>query len=585
MDKFIESVSKIFEETFEKLGYDGIFGQVVFSNRPDLCQFQCNGALSAAKAFKKAPRVIAEEVVNDVKGNDIIGKVEIAGPGFINIDVKDEFIVDYVNEMSKNDKNGLKPAENPKTIIIDYGGPNVAKPLHVGHLRSAVIGESLKRLGRALGNKVIGDVHLGDWGIQIGLVISGLEKKYPEMPYFNEAYEGEYPNNPAFNIRELEEIYPQESKLAKESEDAMNRAKNITAELQNGRKGYVALWKQILNVSIEDLKKNYHDLNVEFDLWNGESDSEKFIPAMVEYLKNNGYARISEGALVVDVEEPDDKKPMPPIIIQKSDGASLYGTTDLATIWERMEVFSPDEIIYVVDKRQELHFEQVFRCAKKTGIAGENVKLQFIGFGTMNGKDGKPFKTRDGGVMKLSDLIALVNDRVKIKLRDSEEISFEEKEETAKTISVSALKYGDLSNIITKDYVFDLDKFTSFEGNTGLYILYTVARIKSILRKTDFKYSENLIVKPAGETERNLMLSICKFSETVEMCFEQKAPHKLCEYVYEVANTFNKFYHENKIITQEDQVRKQSWLNLIYLAVKILDDVLELLGINTLERM
>lgn len=585
MKILIEYISDVFKKTFEEAGYEKDFGQVVLSNRPDLCQYQCNGALPAAKIYKKPPRVIAEEIMNRVKDNTLLEKVEIAGPGFINITISDEFMVDYINKMNSDDETGLRKTDTPKTIIIDYGGPNVAKPLHVGHLRSAIIGESLKRIGRALGNRVIGDVHLGDWGLQIGLVISGLEKRHPDLIYFNKDYDGEYPADAPFTIKELEEIYPLESKLAKENEEAMKKAKTITAELQDGRKGYVALWKHIFNVSVEDLKKNYHNLNVDFDLWNGESDCEKVIPTMVQYLKDNGYTRISDGALIVDLETEEDKKPMPPIIIQKSDGASLYGTTDLATIWERMEEYNPDEIIYVVDKRQSLHFEQVFRCAKKTKIADEKVKLQFIGFGTMNGKDGKPFKTRDGGVMKLSDLITLINEQVKSKLKDSEEITPEEKEKTAMTISVSALKYGDLSNIITKDYVFDIDKFTSFEGNTGLYILYTVARIKSILRKTGFKYVENNVINPASETERSLMLSISKFNGSIESSFEQKAPHKLCEYMYEVANIFNKFYHENKIITEENPERKHSWLNLIYLVTKVLDYVLDLLGIDTLERM
>lgn len=585
MKKFIDILNDIFKNAFEELGYNNKYGEIHLSNRPDLCQFQCNGALPASKEYKKNPKIIAEELVNKVKNQEIFSEVTIAGPGFINITIKDEFISEYLNKMCMHDKLGVVEVSYPKTIIVDYGGANIAKPLHVGHLRAAIIGEAIKKMGKFLGHKVIGDVHLGDWGLQIGMVIAGVKRRNPELPYFDESFQGEYPKDAPFTINELEEIYPSESKIAKNDGKEMGRAKKITVELQQGRKGYLALWNHILNVSIKDLKKNYGTLNVEFDLWKGESDCEKYIPVMINYLKENGYAYISEGALVVDVKEDSDKQPMPPIIIQKSDGASLYGTTDLATIWERVKSYSPNEIIYVVDKRQELHFEQVFRCAKKSNIIDSNVKLEFIGFGTMNGKDGKPFKTRDGGVMRLNDLIVLIKNSVKEKMKNNDEISLAEKEEMSRIIAVASLKYGDLSNILTKDYVFDLDKFTSFDGNTGPYILYTVVRIKSILRKADYSHENSCILRANSEIERELMLKLCKFNEVIYQGFQEKSPNKICEYMYDISNTFNKFYNENKIISEENISLKNSWLNLIYLASKVIDSCLELLGIDTLERM
>lgn len=585
MNKFIDILNDIFKDAFEELGYNNKYGQINLSNRPDLCQFQCNGALPASKEYKKNPKIIAEEILSKVKNHEIFSEVTIAGPGFINITIKDEFISDYLNKMCMHDKLGVVEEICPKTIIVDYGGANIAKPLHVGHLRAAIIGESIKKMARFLGHKVIGDVHLGDWGLQIGMVIAGVKRRNPELPYFDENFQGQYPKEAPFTIDELEEIYPSESKIAKNDEKEMEKAKQITVELQQGRKGYLALWKHILNVSVKDLKKNYGTLNVEFDLWNGESDCEKYIPVMINYLKDNGYAYISEGALVVDVKEDSDKQPMPPIIIQKSDGASLYGTTDLATIWERVKSYSPNEIIYVVDKRQGLHFEQVFRCAQKCNIVDGNVKLEFIGFGTMNGKDGKPFKTRDGGVMRLNDLIALIKDSVKEKMKNNDEISLTEKEEMSRIIAVAALKYGDLSNILTKDYIFDLDKFTSFDGNTGPYILYTVVRIKSILRKADYLYENSCIVTPNSGVERDLMLKLCKFNEVIYQSFEENSPNKICEYMYDISNIFNKFYNENKIIAEESICLKNSWLNLIYLASRVIDSCLGLLGIDTLERM
>ena len=587
MDKLIKKLSQVVQSKFEALGYDKEYGNVNVSNRPDLCQFQCNGALPAAKKYKKAPIVMAEEVAEALKGETIFEEVTAVKPGFINMNIKDSFLTEYINGMNEDERLGCDKAEDKKTIVIDFGGANIAKPLHVGHLRSAIIGESIKRICRFLGHEVIGDVHLGDWGLQIGMVITEVQRRHPDLPYFDASFEGEYPKEAPFTIDELEDIYPAASKLAKSDEAAMEAAKKATAELQEGRRGYMALWNHIINVSVSDLKKNYGNLNVEFDLWKGESDAEEYIPDMIKDLNEKGYTYRSEGALVIDVAEESDKQPMPPIIIQKSDGASLYGTTDLATIIQRVKDYNPAEIIYVVDKRQDLHFKQVFRCAKKTHIAPEDMKFDFIGFGTMNGKDGKPFKTREGGVMKLQDLIALIKSNVADKIRDSRDMSQEEIEEISRIVGLAALKYGDLSNMPTKDYVFDIEKFASFEGNTGPYILYTAVRIKSILKKAEeeLKGASNDILEPASPVERDLMLTLAKFNEVVEISYADKAPNKLCEYVYDLSNTFNRFYHENKILVEEDTARKISWLNLLKVTERTIETVLELLGMEVPERM
>lgn len=583
MKLFIDEISDIVKSAFEDLGYEKESGKVGVSNRPDLCQYQCNGALANAKKHKKAPRVIAEEVVNNLKGNNIFSKLEIAGPGFINITVNDEFLKDYISKMNKDKKFGVSTVENPKKIVVDYGGANVAKPLHIGHLRSAIIGESIKRIAKFLGHDVIGDVHLGDWGLQMGMVISEVNRRQPNLPYFDENFQGEYPKEAPFTIDELEDIYPYASKLAKSDEKVMEAARQATVELQQGRRGYVALWKHILNVSVTDLKKNYSALDVNFELWNGESDAQKFIPDMIKYLKDNKYATLSEGALVVDVKREDDKVEIPPFLLLKSDGASLYGTTDLATIIDRVNNLNADEIIYLADKRQELHFTQLFRCAKQTNIA-KNTELYFVGFGTMNGKDGKPFKTRAGGVMRLADLIKIIKDAGFEKLKENENIKGEEAQLVASKVGLAALKYGDLSNQASKNYIFDIDRFASFEGNTGPYILYTIARIKSILRKADNNVN-GTIIEPQSDDERNLMLYLVKFNEAVETSFRDHAPHKVCDYIYELSNNFNKFYNSTRILSEEDEAKKNSWLALINLVKDVLEKALDLLAIESVDRM
>ena len=588
MKKIMEQMAEELSAAFEKAGYDPSYGKVTVSNRPDLCEYQCNGAMAGAKAYHKAPFMIADDVVAQLSDSRIFSRAEVVKPGFINLDVKPEFVAEYMNKMAEDEKLSVETAKNPKTSIIDYGGPNVAKPLHVGHLRSAIIGESIKRIGRFVGHKVIGDVHLGDWGLQMGLIITELKHRKPELVYFDDSFTGEYPAEAPFTISELEEIYPCASGKSKEDEAYRNEALEATHLLQQGKPGYMALWNHIMNVSVTDLKRNYANLNVDFDLWKKESDAQPYIPDMVEDMKKRGFAYEDQGALVVDVKEESDTKEIPPCMLLKSDGASLYTTTDLATIVERMKLFQPDEILYVVDKRQELHFIQVFRCARKTGLVNPETKLSFLGFGTMNGKDGKPFKTREGGVMRLENLIADIDEEMYRKIVENRSVKDKDAKDTAKIVGLSAIKYGDLSNQATKDYIFDVDRFTSFEGNTGPYILYTIVRIKSILNRyvqEGGDLSTGKILPAVNASEKNLMLQLSGFAAMVENAFEEKAPHKICAYIYEVSNAFNSFYHETKILSEEDQAQKESFLQLLQLTRRVLETSIDLLGFSAPDRM
>ena len=588
MKKILELITEELEQAFVEAGYEKELAKVTLSNRPDLCEYQCNGAMAGAKKYHKAPFMIADEVVAKISKEGCIREVESVKPGFINIKTNPEFVAEYLNQMVQSDKLGVDAEETPKMIMVDYGGPNVAKPLHVGHLRSAIIGESIKRITRFKGNKVVGDIHLGDWGYQMGLIITELKKRQPELPYFDDAFTGEYPEEAPFTISDLEEIYPAASAYAKEHEEYREEALQATFLLQNGKPGYRAIWKHIMNVSVSDLKKNYEKLNVEFDLWKGEADAQKYIPDMVERLKNEGYAYYNDGALVVDVKEESDTKEVPPCMILKSDGAALYDTTDLATLVEREELYHPDEVIYVVDKRQELHFVQVFRCAKKTGIVREETALRFLGFGTMNGKDGKPFKTREGGVMRLETLIKDITDKMLEKITDNRTVAEEEAARTAQIVGMSALKYGDLSNQASKDYVFDVDRFTSFEGNTGPYILYTIVRIKSILNKYQEAGNQVKGLKISAlenESQKALMLELAKYNSVIDVAYEELAPHKICAYIYDLANAFNRFYHETKILAEEDKAKQQSYIALLTLTRDVLNTCIDLLGFEAPERM
>lgn len=595
MKKILDLISEEVTKVFVECGYDAKYGKVTLSNRPDLCEYQCNGAMAAAKEYKKAPFMIADEVAEKLAENPMFSMAESVKPGFLNLKIEEIYLADYVAKMQEDGRRfGCEKVKEPKTIMIDYGGPNVAKPLHVGHLRSAIIGESIKRIGKFMGHNMIGDVHLGDWGLQMGLIITELRLRKPKLPYFDEAYEGEYPAEAPFTISELEEIYPTASKKSKEDEAYKEAAMQATFELQHGRRGYQALLSHILNVSVTDLKRNYENLNVSFELWKGESDAQPYIPDMVQKMKDEGFAYISDGALVVDVKEETDTKEIPPCMILKSDGASLYNTTDLATIVWRMEDYHPDQIIYVVDKRQELYFTQVFRCARKTGLVAPETGLKFLGFGTMNGKDGKPFKTREGGVMRLEHLVSEINGEMLKKIVENQktkenlDISEEEAKETAKVVALAAIKYGDLSNQASKDYIFDIDRFTSFEGNTGPYILYTIVRIKSILNKYHGlgKSTAGSVIEAAhSDSEKNLMLELSKFNAMMENAFEETAPHKVCSYIYDLANAFNSFYHGNKIMTEENEVVQKSYIRLLELTKAVLETSIDVLGFSAPERM
>lgn len=588
MKRISDFIAEELAAAFEAAGYDRNYAKVTLSNRPDLCEYQCNGAMAGAKAYHKAPIMIAQDVVAKLEGSGCFCDVQAVNPGFINLKLDERFVADYLDEMETDGDLGLNKTDNPKMIVIDYGGPNVAKPLHVGHLRSAIIGESVKRISRKMGHNVLGDIHLGDWGYQMGLIITELKERKPELPYFDENFKGEYPAEAPFTISELEEIYPTASGKAKEDEEYRERALHATYLLQNGHKGYTAIWNHIMHVSVNDLKKNYANLNVDFDLWKGESDAQAYIPDMIERLKKEGFAHVDDGALVIDVQEESDTKEIPPCMIQKSDGASLYGTTDLATLVQRVEDYHPDKVIYVVDKRQELHFVQVFRAAKKTGIVPSETELKFLGFGTMNGKDGKPFKTREGGVMRLENLIAEIQEEMYKKITDNRTVEEEEAKNTAKTVGMAAIKYGDLSNQASKDYVFDVDRFTSFEGNTGPYILYTIVRIKSILNKyqEEGKAVTGLKVnQQSGESEKALMLALVKYNEMMENAYEELAPHKICAYIYDLANAFNHFYHETKILAEENEAKKQGYIALLILTKKVLESCIDVLGFEAPERM
>lgn len=588
MKKILELITEEFEKAFEQNEYDKKLGKVVVSNRPDLCQYQCNGAMAGAKLYHKAPIMIANQVVESLQDNEMFESVEAVMPGFINIKLNSEFVAKYLNDMKEADKYGCEN-KAPETIVIDYGGANVAKPLHVGHLRSAVIGESVKRIERFMGNKVISDVHLGDWGLQMGLIITELECRKPDLVYFDESYTGEYPEEAPFTISELEEIYPCASAKSKVDEEFKEKAHQATLKLQSGYAPYTAIWKHIMKVSVEDLKKNYGNLNVDFDLWKGESDAQPYIPGLIQDLIDKKLAYESQGALVVDISKEDDTKELPPCIVRKSDGAALYATSDLATIIQREQDYKPNHYIYVADKRQELHFTQVFRVSKKANIVDENTKMEFLGFGTMNGKDGKPFKTRDGGVMRLESLIAQINKAVYDKIMENRTVSEEEANNTAKIVGLAALKYGDLSNQASKDYIFDIDRFASFEGNTGPYILYTIVRIKSILEKYKAESGNADVNLPVISTDNGsqmqLMLEVAKFNEIIENAAEELAPHKICSYVYDLSNAFNRFYHETKILAEEDQTKKAGYIALINLTINVLEQCIDLLGFSAPDRM
>ena len=582
MEKILDIITAKMQQAFVDAGYDASFGRVTVSNRPDLCEYQCNGALAAAKQYKCAPIMIAKSVAEKLNAEDY-SLVEAVMPGFINLKLSNTFLQNYLEQMRTAEDFGVAKVGAGKTIVVDYGGANVAKPLHIGHLRPAIIGEALKRLHKFLGYNTIGDVHLGDWGLQMGLIIAELQERQPELPYFDPNYTGEYPVEAPFTVDELEEIYPTASGKKKDPEFS-HKAHQATLELQQGRRGYRAIWKHILSVSVTDLKKNYDNLDVHFEKWLGESDADPYIPAMVEDLKAKGHAVQSEGAWVIPVAEEGDKKEVPPMILIKSDGSAIYATTDLATMVQRMQDWAPEKMLYVTDKRQNLHFEQVFRAARKSGIVAESTELQHVGHGTMNGKDGKPFKTRDGGVLRLEQLIKDMTDFVRSKVVENKIVDDASVEDTTAKIALAALKYGDLSNQPTKDYNFDLERFAAFEGNTGPYILYTIVRVKSILSR--YGAWEHLPIQvPANAEAKDLMLSITKFGPAMEMALQNAAPNQVCAYIYELAGCVNKFYHETPILKEENEELKAGHIALIGLAKNILETCIGILGFEAPEKM
>ena len=592
MKKVVDVLSAYVRNAFMQCGYGTEYGNVVISDRLDLCEFQCNDAMVVAKKIGINPIEIAQRVVEKLHVEDIFETIEAVRPGYINITIDSKWVTSNVNIMlNDTERLGCEHVEQKIKYFIDYGGANIAKPLHVGHLRPAIIGESIKRILKFVGYDVISDVHLGDWGLQMGLVIEELRYRKPELPYFDENFCDDYPVEPPFTIDELEDLYPIASQKSKEDIKFMDAARRNTYELQNGNKAMVALWKHIINVSKVDLEKNYESLGVSFDLWQGESDAQPYIDDMVNDMISKGIAYKSQGAYVVDVKEENDKKEIPPCLIRKSDGASLYATYDLATLVGRESEYQPNKYIYVVDKRQELYFTQVFRVAKKANIVKTGTELIFIGFGTMNGKDGKPFKTRSGGVMRLEHLLDDVITVSKNKLETRDTLSAEEANDVARKIALAALKYGDLSNIFSKDYIFDVEKFTSFEGNTGPYLLYSIVRINSLLgryEKASLRSIHDLrggIIQPKSKTEKELMIKLLQFNDAVMQSATLYSPSKLCQYLMSLANLFNKFYHETNILKVSDDEIKISYICLIHLVKLVLECGISLLGFEAPMKM
>jgi arginyl-tRNA synthetase len=578
-----DTLTGIVSKAFIECGFDGSFGIVSASNRPDLCQYQCNGAMACAKAARMNPMEIASKVSSALEGNPLFSKVEALKPGFLNLTLTGEALAEEINRMLESPRM-LLPEEEPRTIVMDFGGANIAKPLHVGHLRTAILGRSLSAMGRFLGHNVITDVHLGDWGLQMGQVIAQTAEMHPELPYFDANVVAGYPEDAPFTVLELEQIYPAASKRCKDDPAFAEKAKAATVEFQAGRPGYVALWRRICAISIADLKRNYGRLDTDFDYWYGESDAAPYLPKVIEALESKGLLVESQGAKVVQI--PSTKEdPIPPMIIVKSDGGDNYGSTDLATLMQRMEDWRPNEVCYIVDSRQSLHFKQVFTVAQMAGIVTPDVVLVHANNGTINGKDGKPFKTREGGVMRLSTLIDSAVDAAYAKTSDSDvEMTEEEQKETAEFIGIAALKIGDLINHRTRDYIFDLDRFLQSDGKTGPYLLYCAVRINSVLKKAAGG-PYNSVLPPSSPTETSLMLSLMNLGEALLRAFSEKAPNALCEALFTITGLFNRFYTENKILSCPDEAQRDSWLALLNLTNRMLRLMLELLGIKVPEKM
>ncbi|HVZ58151.1 MAG TPA: arginine--tRNA ligase [Patescibacteria group bacterium] len=570
---------------FQEAGYPPEYGETTYSRRLDLGDFQTNGALVVAQKYKESPEEVAKKVILLLQEDKVFAHVHYDN-GFINLKLSDDFLVETLVSMYQS-PGLVSQTSNKEHIIIDYGGANIAKPLHVGHLRAAIIGESLKAIAKQVGHTVIGDIHLGDWGLQMGMVILEIKRKYPNLAYFKENYDGPFIDDFNLTVDDLDEIYPAASQRCKESGEVREEARIATAELQNGRPGYLALWKYIRDISVESLKKDYNDLNVHYDLWNGESSVKDIIPQMIDQLRIKGFTKDYNGATIIELD--DASQDIPPFILETSYGSDLYSTTDLATILDRVNIYSPQRILYVVDNRQSLHFDQLFLVARKTHIAPKSLQLEHIGFGTVNGKDGKPFKTREGGTMRLGDLINMViikaGERMS-EIKISKDYSPDERKEIARKVGIAAIKFADLVNYRLNNYIFDLDRFSSFEGKTGPYILYTQVRVKSILENARIKnFTTGKFSRPSSEEERSLIIKMFQFSDVVHEAFEKRAPNYLAEYLYEFSVIFNTFYSSHHILSERDEQQRESWLGLSQLVNIVLTTSLSLLAIETPERM
>jgi arginyl-tRNA synthetase len=590
---FQQQLTELFGQAFVAAGLDASAGAVAVSQRPELADYQCNGALGAAKAARSNPRDLAAAVASHIDAPDLISSLEIAGPGFINITVSDDALAGTTQAMADSARLGVEAVPDPLTVVVDYGGPNMSKALHVGHLRAAIIGESIKRLLSFVGHNTIGDIHMGDWGMPIGQLIIELQDRQPDLVYFDAEYDsatdGPYPSESPVTLDDLSEMYPVITQRCADDPEVAERARVATFDLQNGREGYLALWQHFHDVSVAEQKKDFEALGVNFDVWYGESTVNDRLEPMVRKALADGIARESDGAVIVDVAHPDDKKELPPLLLTRSDSSYLYSTTDLATLDMRVRDMDMDLALYVVDARQSLHFEQVFRAARKMGILAPTADAEHLGFGTVNDSHGKPFKTREGGVLRLGDLMALVTDAARQRLDDAhiaEDYPEQERAEIARQVGLAALKFGDLSNHRTSNYIFDLERFSAFEGKTGPYLQYSAVRIKSILRRAAGQGLEaGEIMAPTVPQERGLMLRLVRLPEVIQRAVDLRAPNVLAEYTYDVATDFSRFYEHCHILSEEDPVRQASWLGLVSLTLTVLTLLLDLLGIEIPERM
>ncbi len=585
----LTDLSELFGDAFEKAGLERGYGEVVVSQRPELGQFQCNGALPAGKAAQRNPREIAAEVVDLLPKDGPLAEVSIAGPGFINLTLMDDVLAAHATALAADSRLGCARVAEPRKVLVDYAGPNVAKSLHVGHLRPSIIGEALKRMFRFAGHDVLGDIHLGDWGTQMGLLIIETQRRMPDLPYFDPEYTGPYPEDSPVTLDDLQEMYPEAAAAAERDPIVAEQARRATRELQAGRPGYRTLWQHFVDVSLQSQRADFAVLGVDFDLWLGESAVHDRIGPLIDRLKEAGVAEESEGALIVDVSEPDESREIPPLMLVKSDGAYLYSTTDLATIEQRVSEFGSQLILYVVDARQALHFEQLFRAARRGGVAPEDVGLEHIGFGTMNDASGRPFKTRSGEVLPLRALLDMVTEAAARRLREADiaqEYEEAERRDIAFKVGVAALKFGDLSNHRTSNYHFDPERFTSFEGKTGPYLLYGAVRIKSILRRAGEEgLSGGPVMAPEVDAERNLILQMSRLPEALDRAVQFRSPNHLAEFGYDLATSFNRFYDTCHILREEDEARQSGWITLVEATLAQLELVLDLLGIPIPERM